>query len=228
VYEDDEHSVRIVDLGGRQADRKRWIHCFENLDLVVEFFNIYGMHLPLYEDENVLEANESALLASEIFGSKWMINTKRVVVITGFELFERNFSSNQKLIEEKLGKIEDDSPWTRLDAWVQNWMTILPMAEFYMAPRFLFSEEAYARYPEAMVSLFLGKEKDYWYQRGNLHVLKLSPDRWTSQKHLDFQKEFRERIFTVLLVLNRFQLRLGKDLLSMLFTMVWEAEDSVV
>jgi guanine nucleotide-binding protein subunit alpha len=105
VYEDDKHSVRIVDVGGKRSERKMWAHCFQDLNLVVEFVNLYGMHLPLYEDEDVLEVDESVLLASEIFGSKWMTDTKRVVIITGFELFERNFSSNQKLIEEKLGKI---------------------------------------------------------------------------------------------------------------------------
>jgi guanine nucleotide-binding protein G(i) subunit alpha len=49
-----ELTYKVFDTGGQRSERKKWIHCFENVTAVVSIVSLNEYNLGLYEDESVV------------------------------------------------------------------------------------------------------------------------------------------------------------------------------
>ena len=49
-----ELTYRLFDVGGQRSERKKWIHCFENVTALVFLVSLSEYDQMLYEDENVV------------------------------------------------------------------------------------------------------------------------------------------------------------------------------
>ena len=54
IFEIGELRYRVFDTGGQRSERKKWIHCFENVTAVVFVVSLNEYNLSLYEDESVV------------------------------------------------------------------------------------------------------------------------------------------------------------------------------
>lgn len=50
----DELTYRLYDVGGQRSERKKWIHCFENVNAIVFLVAISEYDQVLVEDETVV------------------------------------------------------------------------------------------------------------------------------------------------------------------------------
>ncbi len=57
-----ELNYKLFDVGGQRSERKKWIHCFENVTAIIFLVAISEYDQLLYEDQNVVSARERALL----------------------------------------------------------------------------------------------------------------------------------------------------------------------
>ena len=75
-------------MGGARSDRRKWLHCFEDLSTTIFCLSLAGMCGRLAEDPNTGDWQEGKTLLAELAGSRWIANSNIIVVLTGLDLFE--------------------------------------------------------------------------------------------------------------------------------------------
>jgi guanine nucleotide-binding protein G(i) subunit alpha len=59
-----ELTYKLFDVGGQRSERKKWIHCFENVTALVFLVSLSEYDQMLYEDESVVSSNSPTLYTS--------------------------------------------------------------------------------------------------------------------------------------------------------------------
>jgi len=94
-FDVEEVHFRMVDVGGQRSERKKWIHCFQEVTAVIFCVALSEYDLQLYEDENVNRMHESLRLFREICNSEWFCDTAQIL-----------FLNKRDIFEEKIGKTD--------------------------------------------------------------------------------------------------------------------------
>jgi len=85
--EPDQLVFKVVDVGGQRNERKKWIHCFENVTAVLFVAAISEYDQVLYEDENTNRMVEALNLFEEICNSRWFRETSMILFLNKRDLF---------------------------------------------------------------------------------------------------------------------------------------------
>ncbi|XP_018417182.1 PREDICTED: guanine nucleotide-binding protein subunit alpha-11-like [Nanorana parkeri] len=82
----DNANLRIVDVGGQKSERKKWIHCFENVNALIYLASLseYDQQLEEKKDENRMR--ESMALFKQIMVLPWFIDTPIIVFLNKTDL----------------------------------------------------------------------------------------------------------------------------------------------
>jgi GTPase SAR1 family protein len=86
-FEIDGNKFKMFDVGGQRNERKKWIHCFENVTAVLFVAAISEYDQVLYEDENTNRMNEALSLFEEICNSRWFHDTSMILFLNKRDLF---------------------------------------------------------------------------------------------------------------------------------------------
>ncbi|ORZ40344.1 G-protein complex alpha subunit GpaA/FadA [Catenaria anguillulae PL171] len=81
-------TYRMFDVGGQRSERKKWIHCFENVTAIVFLVAISEYDQMLLEDESVNRMQESLTLFSSICNSRWFTKTSIILFLNKIDLFK--------------------------------------------------------------------------------------------------------------------------------------------
>ncbi|KAI8377391.1 G-alpha protein [Radiomyces spectabilis] len=95
-------TYRMFDVGGQRSERKKWIHCFENVTALVFLVAISEYDQVLFEDESVNRLQEALTLFDSICNSRWFIKTSIILFLNKIDLFA------QKLPRSPLSNYFDD------------------------------------------------------------------------------------------------------------------------
>jgi len=79
---------RMVDVGGQRSERKKWIHCFQDVTAVIFCVALSEYDLKLYEDDTINRMHESLRLFKEICNSEWFRETAMILFLNKRDLFE--------------------------------------------------------------------------------------------------------------------------------------------
>lgn len=88
AFEIDGNQFKMFDVGGQRNERKKWIHCFENVTAVLFVAAISEYDQVLYEDENTNRMMEALNLFEEICNSRWFRDTSMILFLNKRDLFE--------------------------------------------------------------------------------------------------------------------------------------------
>ncbi|CDH50559.1 g-protein complex alpha subunit [Lichtheimia corymbifera JMRC:FSU:9682] len=97
-----ELTYRMVDVGGQRSERKKWIHCFENVTTLLFLVAISEYDQVLFEDASVNRLQESLTLFDSICNSRWFIKTSIILFLNKIDLF------SEKLPRSPLSNYFDD------------------------------------------------------------------------------------------------------------------------
>jgi guanine nucleotide-binding protein G(i) subunit alpha len=79
----------LVDVGGQRSERKKWMHCFQDVTAVIFCVALSEYDLKLYEDDQTNRMHESIKLFKEICNSKWFLDTSMILFLNKRDLFEQ-------------------------------------------------------------------------------------------------------------------------------------------
>lgn len=86
-FEIEGNLFRMLDVGGQRSERKKWIHCFENVTAVLFVAAISAYDQVLYEDEATSRMVEALELFEEITNSEWFEKTSIILFLNKRDLF---------------------------------------------------------------------------------------------------------------------------------------------
>jgi len=92
-----ELTYKLFDVGGQRSERKKWIHCFENVTALVFLVSLSEYDQMLYEDESVNRMQEALTLFDSICNSRWFVKTSIILFLNKIDLF------SEKLPRSPLG-----------------------------------------------------------------------------------------------------------------------------
>lgn len=78
----------MVDVGGQRSERKKWIHCFEDVTAIIFLSALSGYDECLEEDPSVNRMQESLKLWKYIANTKWFSKTSIILFLNKRDLFE--------------------------------------------------------------------------------------------------------------------------------------------
>lgn len=87
-FEIEGNGFKMFDVGGQRNERKKWIHCFENVTAVIFVAAISEYDQKLYEDDTQNRMVESLTLFDEICNSRWFRDTSMILFLNKRDLFE--------------------------------------------------------------------------------------------------------------------------------------------
>lgn len=82
----------MVDVGGQKSERKKWMHCFQDVTAVIFCVALSEYDLKLYEDDSTYRMHDSLKLFKEICNNTWFKGGAPLVVemcITAFLVAQR-------------------------------------------------------------------------------------------------------------------------------------------
>jgi len=86
-------TYRMFDVGGQRSERKKWIHVFDNVQVVLFLAAISGYDQALVEDRNGNQMQEALLLFGQIANSKYFVNAALILFLNKMDLFREKLSS---------------------------------------------------------------------------------------------------------------------------------------
>jgi guanine nucleotide-binding protein G(i) subunit alpha len=82
----------MFDVGGQRSERKKWIHCFENVTAVIFLAAISEYDQVLIEDETMNRMQEALTLFDSICNSKWFSSTSMILFLNKVDLFKEKLT----------------------------------------------------------------------------------------------------------------------------------------
>jgi len=87
-FEVNGYRFKMFDVGGQRSERRKWIHCFENVTAVVFCVGLSEYDQVLLEDETQNRMKEALDLFNEICNSRWFEKTSIILFLNKKDLFE--------------------------------------------------------------------------------------------------------------------------------------------
>lgn len=89
IYKIDGAIFVMYDVGGQRNERKKWIHCFDNVTAVIFVAAINEYDQVLYEDNTQNRLIEALTLFKEIANSPYFQKTSMILFLNKRDLFEK-------------------------------------------------------------------------------------------------------------------------------------------
>jgi len=86
-FQVDKHIFKLFDMGGQRNERKKWIHCFENVTAVIFVAALSSYDQMLIEDEKVNRMTEAINLFDDICNGRWFKRTAMILFLNKRDLF---------------------------------------------------------------------------------------------------------------------------------------------
>lgn len=88
TFDVQDFEFRLVDVGGQRSERRKWIHCFDEVTAIIFCVAISEYDLKLYEDNETNRMNESLQLFRELCTTKWFNTTSFILFLNKTDIFE--------------------------------------------------------------------------------------------------------------------------------------------
>jgi GTPase SAR1 family protein len=83
-----EVTFRMFDVGGQRNERRKWIHCFDNVTAVIFVAALSEYDQVLFEDETQNRMIEALNLFDQICNSRWFSQTAMILFLNKHDLFQ--------------------------------------------------------------------------------------------------------------------------------------------
>ncbi|KAF9789642.1 heterotrimeric G protein alpha subunit 4 [Thelephora terrestris] len=84
-----DYEMLVVDVGGQKSERRKWIHCFQDVTNVLFLVNLSGYDQHLVEDRDANQMQDAMAIWESICRSQWFRSTSIILVLNHYDLFEK-------------------------------------------------------------------------------------------------------------------------------------------
>jgi len=83
-----EHEMLMVDVGGQKSERRKWIHCFQDVTSILFLVSLSGYDQCLFEDRDSNQMQDAMTIWDSICHSQWFKQTSIILFLNKNDLFE--------------------------------------------------------------------------------------------------------------------------------------------
>ncbi|KAJ7308457.1 hypothetical protein JRQ81_009007 [Phrynocephalus forsythii] len=87
-------TLRIVDVGGQKSERRKWIHCFENVIAIIYLASLSEYDQTLEENSGENRMQESLDLFRTILNLPWFLSTSIILFLNKTDILEEKIMSS--------------------------------------------------------------------------------------------------------------------------------------
>ncbi|CAK7901192.1 guanine nucleotide-binding protein alpha-2 subunit [[Candida] anglica] len=80
-------NIHMYDVGGQRSERKKWIHCFDNVTLIIFCVALSEYDQVLLEENSQNRLEESLTLFDSVVNSRWFSRTSIVLFLNKIDVF---------------------------------------------------------------------------------------------------------------------------------------------
>uniref|UniRef100_A0A060T1L1 Guanine nucleotide-binding protein alpha-2 subunit n=1 Tax=Blastobotrys adeninivorans TaxID=409370 RepID=A0A060T1L1_BLAAD len=80
-------NILMYDVGGQRSERKKWIHCFDNVTLIIFCVALSEYDQGLLEEKSQNRMAESLVLFDSVVNSRWFMRTSVVLFLNKIDVF---------------------------------------------------------------------------------------------------------------------------------------------
>jgi guanine nucleotide-binding protein subunit alpha len=100
IFELGNLTYKMVDVGGQRSERKKWIHVFDNVQVVLFLVAISGYDHVLVEDRNGNQMHEALMLFESISNSKYFEKSALILFLNKIDLFREKIAGGMSPISK--------------------------------------------------------------------------------------------------------------------------------
>ena len=82
-------TISLIDVGGQRSERKKWLHCFENISAVLFMVAMSEYDQRLKENGNVNRMKDSIKLFSTICNNRWFTKSSLLLFLNKKDVFDQ-------------------------------------------------------------------------------------------------------------------------------------------
>ncbi|KAJ7609486.1 heterotrimeric G-protein alpha subunit, GPA2-like protein [Roridomyces roridus] len=89
-----EHEMLMVDVGGQKSERRKWIHCFQDVTSILFLVSLSGYDQCLVEDRDANQMQDAMTIWDSICHSQWFKQTSIILFLNKNDLFEKKIMTS--------------------------------------------------------------------------------------------------------------------------------------
>lgn len=99
VFKLKTHELHLLDVGGQKSERRKWIHCFEDVTSILFLVSLNGYDMSLSEDRDANQMQDAMAIWDSICHSQWFKTTSIILFLNKLDLFtEKILQSDIKAV----------------------------------------------------------------------------------------------------------------------------------
>jgi len=84
-----DHEMQMVDVGGQKSERRKWIHCFQDVTSILFLVSLSGYDQCLVEDKDANQMQDAMTIWDSICHSQWFKKTSIILFLNKNDIFHR-------------------------------------------------------------------------------------------------------------------------------------------
>jgi len=88
VFQLRDHEMLMVDVGGQKSERRKWIHCFQDVTSILFLVSLSGYDQCLVEDKDANQMQDAMTIWDSICHSQWFKSTSIILFLNKDDLFK--------------------------------------------------------------------------------------------------------------------------------------------
>ncbi|KAI0757461.1 heterotrimeric G protein alpha subunit 4 [Daedaleopsis nitida] len=89
-----DHDMLMVDVGGQKSERRKWIHCFQDVTSILFLVSLSGFDQCLVEDKDANQMQDAMTIWDSICHSQWFKQTSIILFLNKNDLFEKKVANS--------------------------------------------------------------------------------------------------------------------------------------
>ncbi|KAG6915633.1 hypothetical protein DXG01_010634 [Tephrocybe rancida] len=89
-----DHQMLMVDVGGQKSERRKWIHCFQDVTSILFLVSLSGYDQCLVEDRDANQMQDAMTIWDSICHSQWFKQTSVILFLNKDDLFQKKIPTS--------------------------------------------------------------------------------------------------------------------------------------